>query len=315
MRGRARWSVVRECCPNRRPVDLTLASAVPQRPLNCKKRTCPHCGNHWAGDVRVMLLENLNRGYGAPVDMVTITAPGRELLPHEPGEGGEVLPEAAEWWNRSAPGRWSAMWAASKYLLRRRGVELPWLLAYVIAYQRRGVIHYHLALAADTPGRKAANRWFVALMKGEAAAVLMFKARPGTLERRTVASDGLAAEFGFGFVSLEVARYGSAGVAGYFCKYVSKGGASGRAEITETVQRVEVGRRRVVYVGARLTARTRCTMRNLRLRRYYWHAEGLRGLRDCRAIEDMHRRGLYVSGGRLWRPVPVLTEAVQRGAP
>jgi hypothetical protein len=44
--------------------------------MNCKKRTCPHCGNLWAGDVKVMLLQNLNDGYNGPADMVTITAPG-----------------------------------------------------------------------------------------------------------------------------------------------------------------------------------------------------------------------------------------------
>jgi hypothetical protein len=40
------------------------------------------------------------------------------------------------------------MWHEAKYLLRRRREDAPLLLGYVIAYQRRGVIHYHLALAA-----------------------------------------------------------------------------------------------------------------------------------------------------------------------
>jgi hypothetical protein len=259
-----------------------------------------------------MLLQNLNDGYGKAVDMVTITAPGREALPHVEGEDGRlvVVEDAAEAWNLAAPAQWSGMWAVAKYLLRRRGEEAPLLLAYVIAYQRRGVIHYHLAFAADTPARKAANRWFVGLLKGTAAAAALFGARPGTLERKTVSRDGLAAEWGFGFVSLEAARYGSAGVAGYFCKYVAKDGENGRPEITETVQRVEVGRRRVVYVSAKLTARTRCTMRNLRLRRYYWHAPSYRGERDCAEFEIMHRRGYRVSFGRMQRGA--VTEAARR---
>ena len=74
-----------------------------------------------------------------------------------------------------------------------------------------------------------------------------------------------------------------AGVAGYFCKYVAKEGASGRPGMRGTVERVEVGRRRVVYMSSKLTARTRCTMRNLRLRRYYWHAGGPR---DCVQVEE-----------------------------
>ncbi len=250
-----------------------------------------------------MLLQNLNDGYGGPVDMVTITAPGREALPHERGESGQwlVSPVAAESWNLAAPVQWSRMWGVAKYLLRRRGTDAPRLLAYVIAYQRRGVIHYHLALAAHTPAAKDANRDFVALLKGEVWAMRAYGARPGTLERKTVSSAGLASEWGFGFVSLDAARYGSAGVAGYFCKYVAKDGESGRPEITETVQRVEVGRRRVVYVSQKLTARTRFTMRNLRLRRYYWHAQSYRGERDCAEFEALFRRGYYVSFGRMCR--------------
>ena len=279
--------------------------------MNCKKRTCPHCGNVWAGDVRVMLLQNLNDGYGGAVDMVTITAPGRESLPHVEGGDGRpvVVAGAAEAWNLAAPKQWSQMWALSKRLLVRRGFQAPLLLSYVIAYQRRGVIHYHLALAADTPGRKSSNRWFVDLMKGTFAAVAMFGARAGSLERKTVSRRGLAAEWGFGFVSLEAARYGSAGVAGYFCKYVAKEGASGRPEIQETVQRVEVGRRRVVYMSSKLTARTRCTMRNLRLRRYYWHAGGPR---DCVQVEEDWRRGYRVRFGRIYKPWDVMPDGLRR---
>ena len=94
-------------------------------------------------------------------------------------------------------------------------------------------------------------------------------------------------------------------MAGYFCKYVAKDGESGRPEITETVQRVEVGRRRVVYVSQTLTARTRCTMRNLRLRRYYWHGRRFseRGSIDCDYAEDMASRGLKVLFGRIVRSI------------
>lgn len=143
-----------------------------------------------------------------------------------------------------------------------------------------------------------------------------FAARPGTLERRTVGRDGLAAEFGFGFVSLEAARHGSRGVASYFGKYVAKDGESGRPEIRETVQRVEVGRRRVVYVSSSLTARTRCTMRNLRRRRYWWRAGTCgrlgRGL-SCRSVEQLDKLGLYVAFDRLLPGVELGASA--RGSP
>ena len=72
--------------------------------------------------------------------MVTITAPGREALPHVEGADGRlvVVNDAAEAWNLAAPAQWSRMWQAAKYLVQRRGEEAPLLLAYVIAYQRRG---------------------------------------------------------------------------------------------------------------------------------------------------------------------------------
>jgi hypothetical protein len=208
------------------------------------------------------------------------------------------------------------MWHAAKYLMRRRRVEVPVLLAYVIAYQRRGVIHYHLALAADTPARRASNRLFVGLLKSDPVAVERFAARAGTLERRTVGRVGLAAEFGFGFVSLEAGRHGSRGVASYFGKYVAKNGASGKPEICETVQRVEVGRRRVVYVSSSLTARTRCTMRNLRRRRYWWRAHTCRRLGrglSCRSVEQLDKLGLYVALGDLLQGVELGASA--RGSP
>lgn len=190
-------------------------------------------------------------------------------------------------------------------------------LAYVIAYQRRGVVHYHLALATDTPRRRESNRLFAGLLKGDPAAVQRFAARPRTIERRTVGHDGLAAEFSFGFVSLEAGRYGSKGVASYFGKYVAKNGSSGNPEICETVQRVEVGRRRVVCVSSSLTARTRCTMRNLRRRRYYWRAAtcGRLGRQlSSRAVEELDKLGLYVAVGRLLQRVELGGESA-RGSP
>ena len=153
-------------------------------------------------------------------------------------------------------------------------------------------------------------------MKGDPAAVERFASRPGTLERRTVGHDGLAAEFGFGFVSLEAGRHGSEGVASYFGKYVAKDGASGKPEICETVQRVEVGRRRVVYVSSSLTARTRCTMRNLRRRRYYWRPQTCgrlgRGL-SCWSVEQLDKLGLYVALGYLLQGAELGASA--RGSP
>jgi hypothetical protein len=262
-------------CPN--PYVHKLASGREVR-IRCKRRTCSSCGVLWAGDSRVRLLANLIDGHGGDVAMVTVTAPGRDALPHD--QEGVVDRAAAEAWNKAAPAQWSRLHRRCRYRLREAPCGPPALLGYVWAFQRRGVLHVHLAFAADTPARKAAARGYVQLLKA-----------------------GLAAEWGFGFVDLQMAHHGAKGVGNYFAKYVCKEGAGGRPELAETVAHPDVPAR-PIYLSNRLTARTRCTMRNLRLRRYYWRAETMRqaGMAECWYVEELWQRGLRVEHGRLVRP-------------
>jgi hypothetical protein len=134
-------------------------------------------------------------------------------------------------------------------------------------------------MAADTPQRRHAAHRYTQLLKG-----------------------GLAVEWGFGFVDIVMGQAGSKGLAAYVAKYVCKEGEHGRPELAETVAHVDVPSR-PVYVSPKLTAVTRCTMRNLRLRRYYWRAPTCRqaGLVDCAYAEDLWSRGIRVEHGRLVR--------------
>lgn len=245
--------------------------------VRCKRRTCPECGVLWAGDSRVRLLTNLIDGHGRDVAMVTVTAPGSEVFDHD--QVGDVDRAQAKAWNDSAPAQWSRMHRRAQQRLSREVQGAAQLLGYVWAFQRRGVLHLHVALAADTPARKRAAERYTALLKA-----------------------GLAYEWGFGFVDLTMAYAGSRGVASYFAKYVCKD-RNGRPELAETVAHPDVPRR-PIYLSNRLTARTRCTMRNLRLRRYYWQAATMRqaGMAECWYVEDLWRRGIRVESGHLVRP-------------
>lgn len=209
--------------------------------------------------------------------MVTITAPGSEVFDHD--QGGVVDRAQGQAWNRSAPGQWSRLHRCVQQRLRREPAGPAQLLGYVWAFQRRGVLHLHVAIAADTPRRKRAAERYAATLKG-----------------------GAASEWGFGFCDLSMAYAGSRGVASYFAKYVCKD-RNGRPELAETVAHPDVPRR-PIYLSTKLTARTRCTMRNLRLRRYYWQAPTMRqaGMAECWYVEDLWERGIRVEHGRLARP-------------
>jgi hypothetical protein len=246
--------------------------------MRCKKRTCSSCGVLWAGDTRTRLLANLIDGWGKDVALLTVTAPGQKALPY--GDDGKVAESIAHAWNVGAPAQWSNMHRRLRRRLARSGRNPPLILGYVWAYQDRGVLHLHLALAASTPAERWAARGYVAALKA-----------------------GMAEQWGFGFVDLREGRAGSRGLAAYLAKYVCKVGASGRPELAETVDHADVPKR-PVYISARLTRGTRCTMRNLRLRRYYWRAETMRqpGTADCWYVEDLWSRGFTVKDGRLVRP-------------
>ena len=131
---------------------------------------------------------------------------------------------------------------------------------------------------------------------------------------------GAAAEQGFGFVHLSPAFAGRRGVAKYLAKYVAKEGASGRPELAETALHPDCPPR-PVYVASSLTLATRATMRNLRLRRYFfvggvpgyvslaelerWFDEGARVVRNRFCAPSSWRRGppLAADDPRVWEAI------------
>lgn len=261
-------------CPT--PYRRRLASGR-EVEIRCKRRTCPECGVLWAGDSRVRLLANLIEGHGRDVAMVTITAPGSEVFDHQEGDVDRTQGHA---WNVSAPAQWSRMHRCAQHRLAKTPSGRAHLLGYVWAFQRRGVLHLHAAFAADTPARKRAATLYVRLLKA-----------------------GLAREWGFGFCDLTMAYAGSRGVASYFAKYVCKESASGRPELAETVAHPDVPRR-PIYLSTKLTARTRCTMRNLRLVRYFWQSRDVKevGLVTWAEAEWLWNEGWRVDADELQPP-------------
>ena len=252
--------------------------------MRCKSRKCPSCGQLWAGDVRIKLLRNIEE-YGGDVAIVTLTAPGEELLPwdptwcsHEPHEqcsgrrGCQVEREAARRWNEEAPANWRALHrrahGRAARVARRLGIK--WAnLAYNWEFQKRGALHRHIVVPMGTPGERLATLTYIAAL------------------------DELRQEYAFGFVdrgpkappavgewirAFQPDRRGGrprmprvipAGqAAGYLAKYIAGSKKGKPLAITETVWHPDVPGH-VVSIGPHLTRRTGCTMRSLRLNRQY----------------------------------------------
>lgn len=248
----------------------------------CGSRKCPSCGVLWAGDTRVKILANVE-AYGGDVALVTITAPGKNVLPHSMVDGRLVVEEwAARRWNKHARQGWRAIHRKASQRAQRfacRHGEDWRVLARVWQYQARGVLHAHVILPMSTPVERMASQIYAE-----------------TLHE-------LSGQHGFGYVdrgrrsrknsvwsrSLEVIPAGRA--ARYVAKYVAGVKDGGALELTETVSHDDVPGH-VVYVSRRLTQRTHVTMRTLRRRRLLFVLE--RNALDCGAehlLDELTQNG------------------------
>lgn len=84
----------------------------------------------------------------------------------------------------------------------------------------------------------------------------------------------LAPQYGFGFVERKVKPQPAVNAAAYLSSYFVKG-KRGKQALWESVQS-PVMPRSIIHVSTRLTQRTGCTMRTLRLKRavfYVWRAD------------------------------------------
>lgn len=226
----------------------------------CKSRKCPEYSLIWAGDVRQKLFQNL-AAYDGEVLLSAVTAPGADALPwdetrcahrgehkHSGRIGCRVDRNAAREWNETASERWRRLHRrARQETLRQCGPGSVVLLARVWEVQERGVLHAHPVVGYGTARQMAGARAY--------------------LERLA----DLAPQYGFGFVhhhpdkvkpqpALQAAAY----VSSYFV--IGKGHKTALAESV----RSPTMPKSIVHVSVELTMETRCTMRNLRLRRLLW---------------------------------------------
>lgn len=197
----------------------------------------------WAKDRQISILGPLN-AYAGPVGMVTITAPGADVLPwacagehdrHSGLVGCRVDPVAAERWNDSAAYRFRRMWLALRNELRLEGTLI---LAKVWEPQARGVGHLHQAVP----------------LEHHAAIVGWLKAHAG--------------DFGFGFVDgSSRIRPGASGgrVGAYLASYLGSAG-----KVDAVIQAISDGviPARSFFVAPAISGGL--TMRALRLRRRAW---------------------------------------------
>ena len=211
----------------------------------CRSRSkCLTCGTLWAGDTRRKLLANVT-AYDGAVSIITITAPGADVLPWD--ESGRRIRSAERYrWNRSAPARWRALHRAASQIARRRAGKFS-MLARTWEYQARGALHVHVLTGVETAAEMSgANIYAQALTE-------------------------LAPAYGFGYVDRGKSTNGvrhlevipAARAARYVAKYLSPLSAEGKPMLSETVTQPDVPGH-VAHVSTKLTLKTGVTMRYLR---------------------------------------------------
>lgn len=229
-----------------------------------RSRTCPGYALTWARDTMRKNRENL-RTYGGLAAMCTLTPPGvaagliwdRSQCRHGPEKrcgklyGCKVVPQVAARWNERSRGWWRELNRVCKQradrVVKRLGHNAKGgLLLYQWELQKRGVWHLHFVLGLETAVERVWAYEYVGAMRE------------------------LAPRYGFGFVDDRPLRRPERAerVAGYLSKYLAKWKADGSCEVTETV--LAAGRSYLSYVSRKLTARSCCTMRNLRIARVVW---------------------------------------------
>jgi hypothetical protein len=202
--------------------------------------------------------------------MFSVTAPGADLYPfdpqfcsHSPSQrcsgrlGCRVAPATAEAFNRHAGKWWSELHRAAKVRADRSAGYKGKLAARVWEKQARGLAHLHGVVSVATAEEV---RWAQAYIS---------------------ALREMSSRYGFGFVDgwHKIGRRFWPGIqaAAYLSSYFA-GGRGRKMAITQNVLAGDLPRL-VVFVGRDLTARTGCTMRNLRAARRLWASR--EGLVEC----------------------------------
>lgn len=236
----------------------------------------------WLGDTRIRTLAACQTLPGA-VALVTVTAPGQDVLPWD-ASGRRVDADAARAWNETAPARWSALHRGAARAARRVADDhgATWrLLVKAWEYQRRGVLHLHLLVPAGTPGELRASTAYVRELAGGASAQGF-----GFVDRGKLPAAGARGS------ARELSPVSPHRAAAYVASYVASSGA-GKGGVAEVARRQGVPGA-IVYVSQRLTAVSGVTMRSLRARRRIacqWPgaAESVEAWQAGRALDAMLR--------------------------
>lgn len=221
----------------------------------CRNRACPHCGEVWAQDTRIRALAAAEHLPGA-VALLTVTAPGRDVLPWAP-DGRLCAAGPLRSWNQQAPAAWSRMHRAARAEMLRRvpAARGAWELSFKAwEFQRRGALHLHLVVPFHGDVQRRASQAYASALRR------------------------LAPTYGFGFVDcgklpergarqssrrLRPAPPGRA--ASYVAAYVA-GTSHGKGGVAE-VARSAGCPGAVLYASSKLTRASGVTMRSLRCRR------------------------------------------------
>lgn len=202
---------------------------------------------------------------GRVVGLVTVTAPGAQVLPWSIDQEGVVEKRFADRWNASAQKRWSEMHRRALQRVKRRTSLNSRVISSVWQLQARGVLHLHLVVRFDTPTDR---RWVRAYVE----------------ELRQ-----LSEPYYFGFIDFRD-RSGKTGkpsvmiaakAAGYLSRYLSE--SSQFIQATKLRDRP----RRLVWVSPSITSQTFCTMRRLRRVRHLWAAQRRLCAAPKWALEDL----------------------------
>jgi hypothetical protein len=223
--------------------------------VRCGRRSCPSCGGVWLGDTRIRSLAAAGE-LRRPVALVSVTAPGRDVLPWDES-GARVQAVAAQEWNRAAPAQWSKLHKGAARDARAVAVGLgaDWRLLFKAwEYQRRGVLHLHLVLPCGTLGERLASEAYVRGLTARAPRYgfgFVDRGRLPAAGRRTSARR---------LVPVQAGR-----AAAYVAGYVASSGA-GKGGVAEVAANQGVPGA-ILYIAATLTQASGVTMRSLRERR------------------------------------------------
>lgn len=221
---------------------------TPRRALG--RLECEGCAGIWARDRLITILHPLNEYHGR-VGMITITAPGSDLLPwqqhpedvHEDECSGRhgcvVEKEARDRWNASVSWRRSRMHQAMQNQLRLKG---PVILVRAWEPQKRLLAHCHEIVPVEYLGPMV--RW----LKANAAGYGFGFIDDGRNSRRGIKPGATAAQAG-----------------AYLGSYIGKKGKV--AGVLEAVQEGVIPER-TFHVGPQVSRGF--TMRFLRLKRRAW---------------------------------------------